>query len=93
VRASVACATHGSARAAFACIQVVETLRDGKPRGLFFDRDDEDQLNGWCSDCESLIAKNNYEWIDEITARMNGKLLCEACFIDAMRLNNITEAS
>ncbi|MGL4236016.1 hypothetical protein [Tabrizicola sp.] len=91
--ASVSCATHGSARPAFACVHVLETLRDQKPRGLFFDRDDDDQLNGWCAECEAVIAANNYEWTDDIVARMNGKLLCEACFLDAMRLNNVSEVS
>jgi hypothetical protein len=91
VSQTVSCDTHGNRTAAFACVHVVATLKDRTPRGLFFDRDEDGCLNGWCADCEAMVAENAYVWAPDMLARADVKLLCEDCFRLAMKINNVTE--
>jgi hypothetical protein len=37
----VSCGEHGKQAAAFVCKHLVDTLRDGVPRGIHFGQDDE----------------------------------------------------
>jgi hypothetical protein len=91
VNVSVTCDLHGAQKAAFGCLHILKTLQDKRPRGIFCERDEEGQLNGWCAECEAAISSVNYHWTPELKAQMDARLLCEACFLDAMRLNNVSE--
>ncbi len=85
----VTCGQHGMVRAAYACAHVVQSLRDGEPRGLFWSRDESGCFNGWCADCERRVVAAGGEWDDETEASADIRLLCENCFLHAMRMNGV----
>lgn len=89
VRANqVECGEHGSQDATFVCQHIVESVRDGEPRGFWRARDPGNpRPDAWCSACEEKVQATNGEWTDESEAFAGVKLLCGACYDTARALN------
>ena len=84
----VECASHGTQQATFVCQHIIETLRDGNPRGFWWADDPENlRPDAWCSECEAKVQAANGEWNDENEAFTGVKLLCGACYDRAKEIN------
>ncbi|MFA6966920.1 hypothetical protein [Bosea sp. (in: a-proteobacteria)] len=87
----VRCATHGSDTAAFVCSHLVETLRDGVARGVFWSRDEDGCINAYCSRCADAIDDNGGELTSDIETKFDIQLICEACFTKIAHSNGLRE--
>lgn len=84
----VECDEHGKQEATYVCQHIVQTLRDGQPRGFWWANDpDSSRPDAWCSDCEAKVQNTGGEWNDENEAFAGVNLLCGACYDKAKELN------
>jgi hypothetical protein len=79
----VICEVHGPQQKAYVCEHIVQTLHDGKPRGLCWSND-----NGWCSACEDLRISSGGDWTDDLMRKIGVTLVCSGCFNEAKRIND-----
>jgi hypothetical protein len=84
---TVTCCEHGEQRAAFVCQHIVQSLRDGIPRGFFWPPDCEDEPDAWCRACDDAVARTGGQWTDESEAFAHVTLLCRGCYDRAKRMN------
>lgn len=90
---SIHCATHGPSTAAFVCSHLVETLRDGEPRGVFWSRDEDGCINAYCLGCAEVVESNGGELTDEIAEGFGVRLICERCFGKIAQSNGLSEVN
>ncbi|NIP23995.1 MAG: hypothetical protein GWN77_02925, partial [Gammaproteobacteria bacterium] len=66
---NVECDKHGLQQATFVCRHIVQSLRDGKPRGFWSSEESPDnpRPDSWCDACEQLVNRVG-EWNDESEA-------------------------
>lgn len=84
----VECRRHGPQEETFVCEHVVQSLRDGRPRGFYWsDRVETARGDAWCSTCNEALQAAGGEWTAETEKLANVKLLCGACYDEAKRLN------
>jgi hypothetical protein len=82
------CPIHGEQPETFVCQHVVQTLRDGVPRGFFWaNNTNETRPDAWCSDCNSRVATSAGEWTPEAEALAGVRLICAACYDRAKAIN------
>ena len=85
----VECAEHGDQQATYVCQHIIQTLKDGIPRGFWTSDDQENpRPDAWCSDCEEVVQEKNGEWDDESEEFAGVTLLCGACYDRAIEINN-----
>jgi hypothetical protein len=85
---TVNCHVHGAQPETFVCQHVVQTLRDGVPRGLFWANEpNEPRPDAWCADCNSRVAASGGDWTPEAEALARVALLCGACYDRAKAIN------
>lgn len=82
------CAQHGRQPATFVCQHIVQTLKDGEPRGFWWaDDQDTPRPDAWCSACEAKVQESGGEWNDENETFAGVKLLCASCYDKAKEIN------
>jgi hypothetical protein len=79
----IRCEEHGEQRATFACVHILESLRDGEPRGFLWSFDDGDHQ----AVCDACRAIPDAEW--EATAGNTIRLICFGCFKRAAAINGV----
>ena len=86
----VECCTHGKQQATYLCQHVVQSLRDGEPRGFWSAEPapGNERPDSWCSACEDKVNSTGGEWNDESEAFSGVTLLCGACYDRAREMNN-----
>ena len=84
----IECAEHGSQQATFVCQHVVQTLRDGIPRGFWCSEESPEnpRPDAWCNECEARVQEAG-EWNDENEAFAAVTLLCGACYDRVLAMN------
>lgn len=88
----VECCQHGQQQATYVCQHIIQTLRDGKPRGFFSSEESPEnpRPDSWCGECEDLVNRIG-EWNDESESFAGVSLLCGACYDRAKELNAKSE--
>lgn len=86
----VECCEHGKQQATYVCQHIVQSLRDGKPRGFWSSEEslENPRPDSWCSACEDVVNRAG-EWNDESEAFAGVKLLCGACYDRAKLMNPV----
>ena len=85
----VECCTHGKQQATYVCQHIVQSLRDGKPRG-FWSAEPEpgnERPDSWCTACEEKVNSTGGEWNDESEEFAGVTLLCGECYDRAKEMN------
>ena len=84
----VECCEHGRQQETFVCQHIVQSLKDGIPRGFWSAEADENhpRPDSWCNECEKLVTSVG-EWNDETETFAGVKLLCGACYDRAKEMN------
>ena len=84
----VHCKEHGIQQATFVCRHIIQTLRDGKPRGFWTsDIPGNPRPDAWCAECEAKVQACGGEWNDESEAFAGVSLLCGGCYDRAVSIN------
>jgi hypothetical protein len=84
----VECAEHGKQQATFVCQHIIQTLRDGHPRGFWWaDDPDNPKPDAWCSECEAKVREAGGAWNEESESFAGVTLLCAACYDKAQEIN------
>ena len=78
------CAEHGDRAWAAGCAHLLDTLRDGVPRGFWWVIDDEGGYQALCSSCEEM---DSTEW-ERVREDLHA-ILCVECFRRAASINNV----
>ncbi|GDY26276.1 hypothetical protein AHAT_21660 [Agarivorans sp. Toyoura001] len=77
----VECSIHGLQQETFVCQHIVQTVKDGVPRGFWWANDPDNQRpNAWCSACEMKVQETGGEWTEESESFAGVSLLCGACY-------------
>ncbi|CAI8753537.1 conserved protein of unknown function [Methylocaldum szegediense] len=84
----VGCGIHGRRVATYVCQHIVQTLRDGQPRGFWPAEAEAGELypDSWCTECEAVLNEAG-EWNDETEAKAGVTLTRSACYERAKALN------
>ncbi len=84
----VECMQHGKQQATFVCQHIVETLKDGIPRGFWWSTENPEnpRPDAWCNECE-IMVNDAGEWNDETESFAGIKLICGLCYDDARAMN------
>lgn len=84
----VECSEHGQQQATYVCQHIVQSLRDGKPRGFWSSEESPDnpRPDSWCSTCEDVVNRIG-EWNEESESFAGISLLCGACYDRAKDMN------
>ena len=78
----ISCGTHGKQPETFVCKHIVETVKDGEPRGFYWNYAD--------GAFEAVCAKCNELTLEEAAAEPNLiQSLCYGCFRDAAAINGV----
>ena len=74
--------------ATFVCQHILETLKDGVPRGFWWSTENPDnpRPDAWCNECEIMVNTAG-EWNDETEAFAGVKLICGVCYDEARTMN------
>ncbi|MBN1904118.1 MAG: hypothetical protein JW927_03385 [Deltaproteobacteria bacterium] len=85
----VECSTHGKQQATYVCQHIIQSLRDGIPRGFWSAEPEPGDLrpDSWCSACEEMVNKTCGEWNDESEEFAGVTLLCGECYDRAKAMN------
>ncbi len=77
------CGTHGEQEETFVCDHIIETLKDGEPRGFCWNHVD--------GQCQAICTACNEMTDEEFTASQADaiNILCYGCFLDAAALNGV----
>ena len=75
-------------QATYVCQHILQTLRDGIPRGFWSSSESPEnpRPDSWCSECEE-VANAAGGWDDESEAFAGVSLLCGSCYDRAKRMN------
>ena len=76
----VECAQHGATRPSFVCQHLLQSLKTGESCEVNWTRDEDNQVNAWCDQCDDYLLANGNEWNDKTEAFASIKLICEDCF-------------
>ncbi|MEO0398922.1 MAG: hypothetical protein AAF224_05805 [Pseudomonadota bacterium] len=79
----IKCGTHGEQPRTFVCVHIIETLKDGEPRGFFWNNPDG-EFQAICAACNDLSEEEFYAQEEELVEE-----LCFGCFQDAAAINGI----
>ena len=79
----IKCGTHGEQDKTFVCQHIIETLKDGEPRGFHWNQSDG-AFEAICEACNNLTPEEF-----AATAQENINTLCFGCFADAAAINGI----
>ena len=82
------CDQHGETKPTFVCVHIVQTLKDGSPRGFAWCLADDGYLYADCSTCNAL---SDDEWNEQ--KGKNGRSLCFGCYKVAAALNDADVSS
>lgn len=84
----VECFKHGKQQATYVCQHIVQSLRDGQPKGFWSSGESPDnpRPDSWCSACEEVVNRVG-EWNDESESFAGVSLLCGACYDLAKEMN------
>ena len=85
----VQCSKHGQSAEAFVCQHVLGTLKDYKPRGFIYSRDETGAVNAWCQECEDYVVMNGDEWNSQTQDFANISLVCVNCASVAATINGV----
>lgn len=85
---TVRCSEHGEQEETFVCQHIVETLRDGMPRGFFWSIARDVPRPDACSACNDTVAAAGGDWTPEAEAAAGVRLLCGACYDRAKAINS-----
>ncbi|MEL6371314.1 MAG: hypothetical protein AAFY84_07050 [Pseudomonadota bacterium] len=80
---TIKCGTHGEQETTFVCVHIIETLKDGVPRGFLWNHVDGD-FQAICENCNNLSEEEFYAQEAELI-----QLLCYGCFRDAAAINGV----
>ncbi|MEL7485865.1 MAG: hypothetical protein AAGJ87_01475 [Pseudomonadota bacterium] len=80
------CGTHGRQETTFVCRHIIETLKDGEPRGFLWNVADGD----FQAICEACNAMSDEEFAAAEPENIN--VLCFGCFRDAAEINGVVIA-
>lgn len=83
----IACEKHGEQNEAFICSHLVETLKDRKPRGVIWSRDEEGAINAYCEACDAGLKAAGGAWTEELEEQAGIVAVCEACMMPVFKLN------
>jgi hypothetical protein len=85
----VECPEHGIQQTTYVCQHVVQSIRDGIPRGFWCSAESPDnpRPDAWCSECEVRVSEAG-EWNEETEAFAGVNLLCGACYDKAKELKH-----
>lgn len=81
---SVTCGTHGKQPQTFVCVHIIESVKDGEPKGFWWSRSEDGIWDAICNECNSL----SQEAFDALGAA-NIKTICLGCYEDAAVLNEV----
>ncbi len=84
---SIKCGTHGEQPQTYVCVHIIESVKDGEPRGFWWSRSEEGVWDAVCTECNNL----SQEAFDALGPD-NIKIICLGCFEDAAVINE-TEIS
>ncbi len=79
----ITCGTHGKQEETFVCRHIIETVKDGEPRGFHWNRTEEG-FEAICSECNELSEKAFASQVEDLI-----RPLCFGCFQDAASINGI----
>ena len=87
----VECSSHGKQQATYVCQHIVQSLRDGTPRGFLSAEPEPGDVrpDSWCTACEDIVNNTGGEWNDESEAFAGVTLLCGACYDQAKAMNEV----
>lgn len=71
------CDQHGKSIGAVVCRHLVNN--DGHPLGFVDNREDPDDLQGWCYACEYFFQQQD-GMTDEFMAFCDGAMVCRECY-------------
>jgi len=88
--ATVECCDHGMQAQAYVCTHITHALRDNKPNGFIWSRDDDNHINAYCNQCDDML-ENEFggDWENVPKDRYELSILCEPCAIRAARLSGV----
>ncbi|MEO1243947.1 MAG: hypothetical protein AAFX54_18715 [Pseudomonadota bacterium] len=81
---SVTCGTHGEQPQTFVCVHIIESVKDGEPKGFWWSRSEDGIWDAVCDACNNL----SQEAFDALGPDNIG-IICLGCFEDAAALNEI----
>ncbi len=82
---------RGAHRAAFVCTHILQTLRDGRPRGFLWSRDEDGAVNAYCALCDAELRRAGAEWDEAVTAFADVKLISEDEAASAAMINGVVD--
>jgi hypothetical protein len=82
VSALIECREHGAGESAAVCAHILETLRDGVPRGFCCTSDEADDYQAICSGCQEM---DQAEW-DRVRSDLH-VIICRECCRKAAAIN------
>lgn len=86
----IECCEHGSVPAAFVCNHVFSKMHTGELSGFIWSRDEQGQINAYCSDCDTMLESEfGGDWENVPQDRMSVSLYCENCAIKAAQFNGV----
>lgn len=80
----VECENHGTSEATFTCTHLMQTIKDGKPRGFHWIRDEEGEIQAFCDACWDA---DDEEW-KKISAE-GPRMLCLDCLKKIAAINDL----
>ena len=87
---TIDCRNHGPKREAFVCahldLKTIKGFNEAFDTFKGMELGDEDDLQAWCNDCESIRLKYN-GWNEESERFAKIKLVCEDCYFEFKRFN------
>jgi hypothetical protein len=86
---TLTCEKHGVQNEAIICCHLVSTLGDRRPRGLIWSRDDEGSINAYCIGCKDMLDAAGGAWTEELEAKAQLGIVCEACLLPLFDLNTV----
>ena len=81
--ATIVCGSHGRQDETFVCKHIIDTLKDGEPRGFFWSAE-EGGFEAICASCNALSPE-----AFEAAAPDLIRPLCFGCFADAAAINGV----
>lgn len=84
----IECYEHGRQEEAFVCQHIIQTLKDGKPRGfLWSSEQDVQRPDAWCHECNEKVRATDWEWTEENERFANIQIICAECYDKAKELS------
>ena len=83
---TIRCEKHGTGELVHVCNHIVQSMRDGVPRGVYAWKDDADVTCAWCDACRQR-AEASEKGPDRVPLKFQVENVCSKCF-DAVRTLN-----